>query len=1311
MAKGDVKPSVADEWRAGCFSRLTFSWLFPLIRLGYSRALEEVDVGALVKRDHVSTYLSAFEANIRKGTKGTIRNTIWKTFSKAEYYAVCLKFTSDLCSYIPPLCINFIVSHSENPDQYGDKIFIAAGLMLFAPFMVGLCNHWWYNFVMIDGLHARTTIQAAVYAKVLRISNSARTKSSKHGGVADTLINLQSTDCRSIEMVYWMWMYTWAAPLQVVVTTVLLYLQLGWSVFLGIAVLVLLLPVQKSVMGRLKKYTKAASESSDQRIKLITEIVHGVQVVKLQAWEGIFAERVQSARSTELKHRRSIAFLQGTNTAITECAAIVSTLVTFIVYGLVTDTPLTAAKAFTTLALFNILRTPLMVLPMLIGMVAGGTVAAKRLADFLYSDEIESYVTIAPPATSPEAASVEVKSAEFVWTAVDIDAATKPSSSKAAEMTVSDLSDLEDVLDAKAGEGAHTPFAVKIDHFVLKPGTLTVVAGKVGSGKSSFLSALLGEMSLQNKDQASVCLSGTVAYCAQESWIQNATVRDNILFGQPFDQARYNAVLSVCALETDIAALPGGDQTEIGERGINLSGGQKARISLGRACYSNADIIVLDDILSAVDAHVARHITDKCLVEFLRGKGKTVLLATHQSLCFPDADTMIVLAHGEISFSGSFTEAKANEEFSEILGAQVHPEGEEELEQVKTIQAEDVVAVQDRAAVKKAVSAKGTEEERGKLTDVESKESGAVTLGVYTAYARMAGYCMCFTLVALAVSLNAQQIIVNWWLSRWSVANESPNPKTLDYYLSIYFGLGLGACSLIFSYQILAALGGLTAASRIHGRMFTALLGAPLAFFDTTPSGRLLNLFTADMKAIDETLAGQLSGALSLLFMMLSVLAIVVTVIPLVILPIIPLFAFYGWIQLIYRNTARELKRFDSTTQSPVFNHFAETVNGLSSIRAFRCEERMLRETTSIVDYNSRFWTKNNFVNRWLGLRLDWIGAGLVGFTALACVLAIKFGASDSAPLMDPGLIGLVLSYTSTLTGLLNWGVRRFSEAEQGMVAVERTRRLFVCPQESTTDALETVPENWPDKGEIKLSAVSARYRPGLPTVLKSITFTIPKHTKVGVCGRTGSGKTTLAKLLFRLMEVEDGKIEIDGLDISRVELPTLRRKITMIPQDPTLFAGPLRYSLDPAGDYSDEHLWGALERVGMMAYIEGTQNGLDAEIVEGGENLSAGQRQLLCMARALLETPKVLVMDEATSNIDGKTDDKIQSMLKDSFKECTVLTIAHRIDTIVWYDKVLVLDGGEILEYDDPKALAKKTGSAFGSLLDEHRRGKGDRD
>ena len=418
------------------------------------------------------------------------------------------KFTSDLMGYVSPVCISFIVTYSQNPEEWGDYIFIAAAAMLVAPIITGLCNHWFYQFVMVDGLHARTTIQAAVYAKVLRISNAARTKSAKNGGVADTITNLQSTDCRSIEMVYWMWMYCWAAPLQAVVTTVLLYLQLGWPIFVGISILVLMGPLQKKVMGSLKTDILAASKSSDERIKLITEIIGGIQVVKLQAWENIFAERVEKTRTLELKHRRSIAFLQGANTALTQCAPIICTIATFVVYGLVSETPLTAAKAFTALSLFNILRMPLMVLPMLIGMIAGGTVAAKRLGAFLYSPDLKTYVKHEDfPKENVEVPLVEMKQVSFVWEAKPAD---KKEAAAEVEAKVEVLAESD---EAQAPTTTLNPFQLVVDNVQLAQGSLTVIAGKVGSGKSSFLSALLGEMSLvDDSNHGTVTVRGSVSY-------------------------------------------------------------------------------------------------------------------------------------------------------------------------------------------------------------------------------------------------------------------------------------------------------------------------------------------------------------------------------------------------------------------------------------------------------------------------------------------------------------------------------------------------------------------------------------------------------------------------------------------------------------------------------------------------------------------------------------------------------------------------------------------------------------------------------
>ena len=957
--------SVADEWRAGPLSRLTWGWMFPLIKLGYSRPLAEADIGNNVDRDVVRGHLATFEANMRCGDAATIRRTIWKTFSRNELHACALKFLSDLASYVPPLCVAYVVEYAQDASSSSDlRIFLVASAMLLAPLTVGLCNHWWYHLVMLDGLHARTAIQAAVFSKALRLSNAARTRSSADGGVSDTMINLQSTDCRSVEVCYWMWIYAWAAPLQVVVTTVLMYMQLGWCVFLGIAVLALMGPAQKRLMKSLKTLMKAASEASDGRIKLISEIVHGVQVVKMQAWEDIFAEKVRGARVQELKQRRRIAFLQAGNTALTECTSILAMVVTFGAYGLFESEPLTAAKAFTTLALFSILRTPMSILPMLIGMVAGGTVAAKRLGAFLYSDEIETYVQVGQAAAKPHEDAVAVSGAAFIWAAAGDDSAaaeasTDASADASAEASAGASASADASADADADADAAQSdgrFKLAIKEFAMQPGSLTVVTGRVGCGKSSFLAALLGEMELdqESSEAPSVRINGSVSYCSQDVWIQNATLRDNVLFGREFDQGRYDAVIEACALQADIATLPAGDATEIGERGINLSGGQKARVSLARACYADADVVLLDDVLSAVDAHVARHITDKCLLGLLRQSGKAVLLATHQNLCFSDSDKLVLLEDGDVAFCGSYAEAKASPKFAELVGVSAIA-GDAEAADTPESEAAAAEATAEAAAERQGVGngeKEGGGKKDGSLIAAEEKKTGAVTWSTYTGYGRMVGNGMCLLIILLGIGLNVQSIILNWWLSRWST---QAGGHSLAYYLWVYFGLGVLACILILAFRILAAHGGLKAAAGIHGRMLKALLGAPLSFFDTTLSGRLLNLFTADMKAIDETLSSQMSGSLSLLFMMLSVVVMVVTVLPLSLVALVPLFVFYGWIQNVYRNTARELKRFDSTTQSPIFNHFAETLAGLSTIRAFRCEARMMEDTRSRVDYNTRF--------------------------------------------------------------------------------------------------------------------------------------------------------------------------------------------------------------------------------------------------------------------------------------------------------------------------------------------------------------------
>lgn len=1072
------KESVADEWNANLLSKITFGWLFPLIKVGHERVLNDEDVGENADRDMVAAHLKIFEENLKKGTKETFRRTIIKSFSRLETYAVICKLVVDASSYVLPFSINYIVSYAENPPENGGyEIWLVAVFMFVSVFITAFCNHWFYQFVMIDGLHSRIAIQAAVYSKMMRINVL-------ESGVADTITNLHSTDCLAIEMVYQMWMYLWSAPLQLVVTTTLLYLELGWPIFVGIGILVLNGPIQKQILGLLKEDTIIASQCSDRRIKSITEILQGIHIVKLQAWEDIFFERVENERTTELKHRRSIAFLNAGNSAISESSQIVSVVVTFIVYGMVSKEPLTAAKAFTALSLFNLLRLPLFILPMMLGIFASALIASKRLSNFFYAPELETYVQHEEFPENDEIPLVEIRDLSFSWQANN--------SSDETDKIGKESNVVEPKQGLEKGESStfiEPGFLLKLDDIKFYKGTLNVIIGEVGSGKSSVLSALLGEMHVNGSNEDGfLMLRGSIGYCAQTPWIQNATLRENITFGTDFDEEKYEKVIEACALQMDISALPAGDLTEIGERGINLSGGQKARVSLARACYQDTDILILDDVLSAVDAHVGRTITDKCLVQLLRDHGKTVVLATHQTICLRDADNILRMKGGTV-------EALKLGDLPDDLGLKDEKSSDSEVtnynaEESDMTQASIVDSGIIDVSTKDSSGGNGDDDDdakgKGKLTEKEKMEEGAVTLAVYLQYLKLMGLPMCLLIILLALSVNGSQVALQWWLSRWSVSENSDT----NYYLYIYLGIGLGVCVFIFLYQIGFVVGGMMSAAGLHKKLLIAILAAPMSFFDTTPSGQILNRFTVDMRAIDETLVKTLSSATNLIFQMGFVIGTMVAVVPWILVALVPLLLFYNWIQRMYRNTARELKRFDSASQSPIFNFFAETVTGLTSVRAFNCENRMLRTLTGHVDTNTRFWSKSNFVNRWLGIRLDVVGALLMGAAAISCVLALEFGWVS-----DAGLIGLVLTYTAALTGLLNWGVRNFSDAEMGMVAVERTRNMAACQQEMTLDPI-AVPPAWPSSNDISFENVSVRYRDNLPNVLNGLDILIPGKTK-----------------------------------------------------------------------------------------------------------------------------------------------------------------------------------------------------------------------
>ena len=1002
---------------------------------------------------------------------------------------------------------------------------------------------------------------------------------------------------------------------------------------------------------------------------------------------------------------------------------------------------LSPEKAFVTLSYLNIMRMPMSVLPyMIIGLVQVG-VSLKRINKYLNNEEL-----------SPEA----VKNDKSV----------------------------EDPIVISEGSfswGKKEPTCLHDIDIRIKEGSLTAVVGSVGAGKSSLVSAFLGEMETL---KGNVNVNGSVAFVPQQAWMQNATLESNILFGNPAEKGKYDKLISACALDSDLAILPGGDQTEIGEKGINLSGGQKQRVSLARAVYNDADIYLLDDPLSAVDSHVGKHIFENVISHEGVLKAKTRVLVTHGITYLPKTDYIIVLKNGRVSEQGTYTEllnqkgdfadflleymAEENAELDDDAVEEIKHQLEETLgkeEFTKELQKQqsqarerkdsvlsdednvDPILAQELRKRKKTLSESGSanstemiplvqrnksvdESQRSKsgtphrqmsvtasvtsngsgakndqkkppeqpakdnkanIIEKEVVETGSVKFSVYTHYMKNVGVVGVSLIILMQVIYQASSIGTNYWLNVWtnSTLGNASDPYWRDVYLSVYGALGFSQALSTMILSVTTAICTLNASRLMHKTMLNRVMRSPMTFFDTTPVGRIVNRFAKDIDVCDNTLPINLRQWLSTFTNFLGTVILIMTVIPFFAIVIIPTAILFFVIQNIYVNTSRQLKRLESTSRSPIYSNFSETINGASTIRAFGLEQMFITESERLVDANQVCYYPSIIANRWLAIRLEFIG-NIITFAA-AIFTIMKPDA------VDPSEVGLIISYALSITQVLNWLVRMTSDVETNIVAVERVKEYSkAISMEASWDDGDTPPSAWPEKGKVEFEKYAMRYREGLDLVIRDINCHINGGETVGIVGRTGAGKSSLTVALFRLVEAAEGKIMIDGRDVSKMGLHDLRKKLTIIPQDPVLFSGTLRINLDPFAMYSDEQVWNALELANLKDFVSGLEDGLQHEVSEGGQNVSVGQRQLICLARALLRKSKVLILDEATAAIDLETDDLIQTTIRKEFKGCTVLTIAHRLNTIMDYDRIMVLDKGEIREFATPQDLLQDTNSIF---------------
>uniref|UniRef100_A0A9J7X6J7 ABC-type glutathione-S-conjugate transporter n=1 Tax=Cyprinus carpio carpio TaxID=630221 RepID=A0A9J7X6J7_CYPCA len=805
----------------------------------------------------------------------------------------------------------------------------------------------------------------------------------------------------------------------------------------------------------------------------------------------------------------------------------------------------------------------------------------------------------------------------------------------------------------------------------IKPGRLVAVVGAVGSGKTSLISALLGELhSLKGR----INIKGSVAYVPQQAWIQNATLKDNILFGSNLYEERYLSVVDACALGPDLDLLPGRDHTEIGEKGINLSGGQKQRVSLARAVYSSADVYLLDDPLSAVDSHVGKHLFERVIGPKGLLKDKTRILVTHGIGFLPYVDEIVVLVNGVVSEVGSYDGLRASKgAFSEFLETY----GKEES---------------NNADARKGLSPiQHFNETALKFTQLHSQQNplSQVKFSVYLQYLRSMGWCFVTWSFLFYFIQNVAVIGQNLWLSDWTedsvkYFNTTYPTHIRDMRIGVFGALGLAQGFLVFFGTILLADGSISASRTLHTNLLSNILKVPMVFFDTTPSGRIVNRFAKMIPMSFRSWILCLLGVLGTLFIICLATPIFTAV-------IVPMAIVYYFVQRFYVATSRQLRRLDSVSRSPIYSHFGETVSGLSVIRAYGHQKRFLKQNEDTIDQNLKSVYPWIVSNRWLAMRLESLGNLVVFFAALFAVIS-----RDS---LKSGLVGLSISYALNVTQTLNWLVRMTSELETNIVAVERVREYAEIENEAPWITSNRPPDDWPTAGNIGLDNYKVRYRPELELILHGITCDIASTEKIGIVGRTGAGKSSLTNCLFRIIEASEGRILIDGIDISTLGLHDLRSRLTIIPQDPVLFSGTLRMNLDPFEKSSDEEIWSVLELAHLKDYVRGLPAGLQHEVSEGGENLSVGQRQLLCLARALLRKSRILILDEATAAVDLETDDLIQNTIRREFSHCTVLTIAHRLNTILDSSRVMVLDSGKIVEFDSPSVLLNNQQGHFYSM------------
>ncbi|CAM4565034.1 unnamed protein product [Leuciscus chuanchicus] len=1334
-------------------SKATYWWMNPLIIGAHKRPIELKKIGKLpIAMRALTNYLrlkDSYEEQ-RQNTEDPEKSpSIWKSMYRAFGGPILLsstfRYMADLLGFAGPLCISGIVEHlnsteTDNTNKTWNMTFgvyfmsstellqntsVLAVLLFLALVLQRTFLQASYYVTIETGINLRGALLAMIYNKILRLSTSNMSMGEMTLGQINNLVAIETN-----QLMWFLFLCPnlWAMPVQIIMGVILLYYLLGDSALIGAGVILLLAPVQYLIATKLADTQKSTLDHSTDRLKKTTEILKGIKLLKLYAWENIFCDRVEETRGKELTSLKTFALYTSMSIFLNAAIPIAAVLATFVTHAYIEEVRLSPAKAFASLALFHILVTPLFLLSTVVRFAVKALVSVQKLSEFLQSDEIGDDSWRNGDMSMPLEVGKKYKY-QGDTKAVNRKGRYRMDNYEQPMRRQLRPTETEDVA-VQVNDGFFTwgsNLSTLSDINIRIPtGQLTMIVGQVGCGKSSLLLAMLGEMQTisgkvfwSNKNRYSV------AYATQKSWLLNATVEENITFGSPFNKQRYKAVIDACSLQPDIDLLPFGDQTEIGERGINLSGGQRQRICVARALYQNTNIVFLDDPFSALDIHLSDHLMQEGILKFLQDDKRTLVLVTHKLQYLIHADWIIAMKDGSVLREGTLKDIQTHdvdlyEHWKTLMNRHDQElEKETELESQTTLERKTLRRAFYSREAKNQIDDEDEEEEVEEDEDdnmsTTTSRRSKIPWKMCCRYLSSGGFLMVFLMVSSKLAKHSVMVAIDYWLAAWTSSNsnqiladsfDNATNYTKNYdatqiaehrsYVPVFIILCGAAIALCLITSLTVEFLGVAAATNLHHDLLNKIIHAPIRFFDVTPLGQILNRFSADTNIIDQHIPPTLESLTRSTLLCLSAIGVIAFVTPAFLIALVPLAVAFYFIQKYFRVASKDLQDLDDSTQLPLLCHFSETAEGLTTIRAFRHEARFKQRMLELTDTNNTAYLFLSAANRWLEVRTDYLGAVIVLTAAVAAI----WTSSQS------GLVGLGLTYALTVTNYLNWVVRNLADLEVQMAAVKKVNSFLSTESENYEGSMDVsqVPEDWPQHGEIKIHDLCVRYDCLLKPVLKHVNAHINPGQKVGICGRTGSGKSSLSLAFFNMVDVFEGKIVIDGIDICKLPLQTLRSRMSIILQDPVLFSGSIRLNLDPECTCTDDRLWEALEIAQLKNMVKALPGGLDAVVTEGGENFSVGQRQLFCLARAFVRKSSILIMDEATASIDMATENILQKVVMTAFADRTVVTIAHLVSSILEAEQVLVFSSGILVECDSAPNLLAQEDSLFSILVRTHK-------